>query len=181
MWHGQVTVMALKDNANVVVGSYKWEAAEPVSGAWSLTTETKNHQDECPVILVDFKPVALPSGQSTVMSQGAKSWQMVGSAAVKDTRTNVTREEQTNVNGPRPSPTDVALADVKAGLLAGPRSSVSAAAAGATSPSAKKANKSNIELDPEDEINFYDSISQVGGLGGYKAPRGFCTNQPRRT
>ena len=164
--------MALKDNTNVVVGSYKWEAAEPVSGAWSLTTETKNHQDECPVILVDFKAVALPSGQSTVMSQGVKSWQMVGSAPVEDTRTNVTTKEQTNVNGPRPSPTDVALADVKAGLLAGPRSSVSAAAAGATSPSAKKANKSNIELDPEDDINFFDSVSQVGGLGGYKAPRG---------
>lgn len=157
----------------MVVGSYKWEAAsEPVSGAWSLTSETKNHQEECPVILVDFLPVALPSGQSTVMSQGGKSWQMVGSAPVEDVRTNVTREEQTNVMGPRPSPTDVALADVKAGLLAGPRSSVSAAAAGATSPSAKNANKSNIELDPEDDINFYDSVSQVAGLGGYKAQRG---------
>ena len=173
LWHGQVTVMALKDDKNMVVGSYKWEAAsEPVSGAWSLTSETKNHQEECPVILVDFLPVALPSGQSTVMSQGGKSWQMVGSAPVEDVRTNVTREEQTNVMGPRPSPTDVALADVKAGLLAGPRSSVSAAAAGATSPSAKNANKSNIELDPEDDINFYDSVSQVAGLGGYKAQRG---------
>lgn len=68
-----------------------------------------------------FPPCGLPSGQSTVMSQGGKSWQMVGSAPVEDVRTNVTREERTNVMGPSPSPTDVALADVKAGLLLGLR------------------------------------------------------------
>ena len=167
LWHGQVTIMALKDDANVVVGSYKWEAAEPVSGAWSLTTETKNHQDECPVILVDFKPVALPSGQSTVMSQGAKSWQMVGSAPVEDTRTNVTREEQTNVNGPRPSPTDVALADVKAGLphLRLPRRP--------TSPTLSSTLRMT-------STSMTRSVKLVVWVVT-RHPGAFCTNQPRRT
>ena len=125
------------------------------------------------MILVDFKCVGVPGAQSAVMS-GAKSWQMVGSAPVEDVRTNVTREDQTNVHGPRPSPTDVALADVKAGLLAGPRSSAPrssvSAAAGPPSPTSKKANKAK-EVE-DDDINFYDSVSQVGGLGGYKAARG---------
>ena len=128
--------------------------------------------DECPVILADFKPVALPGAQSTMVS-GVRSWQMVGSAPVEEARTNVTKEDQTNINGPKATPTDVALADVKAGLLAGSRSSVSAA--GAASPSAKKANKpKECEEDDGDGINFFDSVSQVGalGLGGYKAHKG---------
>ena len=152
-----------------MVGSYTWVAADPVvSGAWRLSTEKKEHMDDCPVLLADFKPVALPGALSTMVS-GVRSWQMVGSAPVEEVRTNVTQEDQTNINGPKPTPTDVALADVKAGLLAGHRSSVSAAAA--TSPSAKKANKSK-DVEEDDGINFFDSVSQVGGLGGYKAPRG---------
>ena len=172
-WHGQVTVLAVKNEENVVVGSYTWVAADPVvSGAWSLlkSTEKKDHMDECPVILADFKPVALPGAQSTMVS-GVRSWQMVGSAPVEEVRTNVTKEDQTDINGPKATPTDVALADVKAGLLAGSRSSVSAA--GAASPSAKKANKPK-ECEEDDGINFFDSVSQVGalGLGGYKAHKG---------
>ena len=172
-WHGQVTVLGVKNEESVVVGSYTWVAAEPVvSGAWCLkSTEKKDPMDdECPVILADFKPVALPGAQSTMVS-GVRSWQMVGSAPVEEVRTNVTKEDQTNINGPKATPTDVALADVKAGLLAGSRSSVSAA--GAASPSAKKANKPK-ECEEDDGINFFDSVSQVGalGLGGYKAHKG---------
>ena len=90
-----------------------------VSGAWCLkSTEKKDPMDDdCPVILADFKPVALPGAQSTMVS-GVRSWQMVGSAPVEEVRTNVTKEDQTNINGPKATPTDVALADVKAGLLA---------------------------------------------------------------
>ena len=173
-WHGQVTVLGVKNEESVVVGSYTWVATgEPVvSGARCLnSTEKKDPMDDdCPVILADFKPVALPGAQSTMVS-GVRSWQMVGSAPVEEVRTNVTKEDQTNINGPKATPTDVALADVKAGLLAGSRSSVSAA--GAASPSAKKANKSkDVEEDDGDGINFFDSVSQVGGLGGYKAHKG---------
>ena len=94
-----------------------------------------------------------------------------GQAPVEEARTNVTKEDQTDINGPKATPTDVALADVKAGLLAGSQSSVSAA--GAASPSAKKANKPK-ECEEDDGINFFDSVSQVGalGLGGYKAHKG---------
>ena len=78
-WHGQVTVLAVKNEESVVVGSYTWVAADSVvSGAWCLkSTEKKDRMDECPVIIADFKPVALPGAQSTMVS-GVRSWQMVG-------------------------------------------------------------------------------------------------------
>ena len=55
-WHGQVTVLAVKNEESVVVGSYTWVAADPVVSG--------DHMDECPVIIADFKPVALPGAQS---------------------------------------------------------------------------------------------------------------------
>ena len=173
-WHGQVTVLAVKNEESVVVGSYTWVAADPVvSGAWCLkSTEKKDHMDECPVIIADFKPVALPGAQSTMVS-GVRSWQMVGSAPVEEVRTNVTKEDQTDINGPKATPTDVALADVKAGLLAGSRSSVSAAEA--ASPSAKKANKPK-ECEEDDGINFFDSVSQSSWCFGV----GWIQGTPRR-